>query len=574
MKSDNNILPLNTGKNKKKRGAPVAIINARADDLEAISTGLADSPFEIFCFNSPDDFPTDPGPDPFGLIIFDGECRDLFLGRAAKNYPEAILMMVARDLDYEESIEAVQSGRLFDFLSWPCPEKILKNAVRTALDFGYLISLNLPVFTSPWNPYETKGRPDGQVLPGSQVFNHITRQAREAAGWTAWLEDLAERFDRHFSEPEKCARDAATELKKIKTVVRHLAAASRRQIQDLVRDLEHIGLSSGLWALSGDGTSKEVVRQCFGLALEKMEAQSMLVHQTDELQTTTSALKKTKTDLVEKGFIAGQVQMASSVLHNIGNAVTPVLQIIEEINHDEFPLAVEYFRKSVDELYEHRENLSWFVNEDKRGCQIFSFLSELAGTFSKIEQSRKNLRIQTAEAMTYISQIISLSQSYRSSGKSIREKTSLNIVVEQAVLMQDREFRKRNIEIRKNLAPENPFILIDKNKLWQVLVNLMKNACEAIDQADGRDKKHSITLETALDKGVVSFSITDSGIGAEPADVSGLFEYGKSKKGSSGLGLFFCKQFVEENSGILSLESKGLGKGACVTIVFKPLNRP
>ena len=562
------------GKNRRKERskACIAIVNTRADDLKSIAAGLAGGPFETVGFKSLDAFSESMPPIPADLIIFDQGCQknsDDPLSAPAAVPPGALWMAVSRDLDYEKSIHAVQNGEIFYFVKWPCPEKPFRKLVQSALDFKYLISLNLPVFTSPWDPHEPEEEPAGAPLPGDIVFNQVTRPARETAGQAAWLEEMVSQFSRHYTRVNNSAGDAAAEFKKINTVARHLAAASRHQIQDMVRNLERIGLSSGLWALSGDGTSKEVIRQCFGLALEKIETRKLMDSQTDELSMTTALLEKAKTDLTDKAFLAGQVQIAASVLHNISNAVTPVIQIIKKINHDEFPQAVEYYKKCVDALYENRENLSWFVNEDKRGRQIFSFLPELAESFHKIEQTRKNLRIQTAEAVSYISQIISLSQSYRSSEKHFREKTSLNHLVEQAALMQDHTFKTRGIEIRRKLSKKNPLILINKNKLWQVLVNLLKNACEAIDLRENSADKHTITLETRSDKGAASLSITDTGIGAEPADIAGMFEYGRSGKGSSGLGLFFCKQFVEENSGTLLFESKGIGTGSCVTITFK-----
>jgi len=95
----------------------------------------------------------------------------------------------------------------------------------------------------------------------------------------------------------------------------------------------------------------------------------------------------------------------------------------------------------------------------------------------------------------------------------------------------------------------------------QVINNLIKNSYEAIDAPDHEDNEKTITLKTFSDKRQAGFEIADNGIGIEEEQLNSVFEIGKSSKGSSGFGLYYCKMFVEDNNGQLIFNSPGKGKG-------------
>jgi len=101
----------------------------------------------------------------------------------------------------------------------------------------------------------------------------------------------------------------------------------------------------------------------------------------------------------------------------------------------------------------------------------------------------------------------------------------------------------------------------------QVLINLLKNAYEAIDMLT--DKASSeLCIQTAFLEGQVVIAITESGIGIEPEKAGEIFEYGKSDKGSSGFGLYYCKIFLENNGGTLRMSSQGMGTGSTFTSIL------
>jgi len=175
----------------------------------------------------------------------------------------------------------------------------------------------------------------------------------------------------------------------------------------------------------------------------------------------------------------------------------------------------------------------------------------------------------TDAAVSYISEILTLQHAYAAKEQEAKELTGLNSLIEDAIHMQARTFERRGINVEVNLDHSIPKLLIDKNRLMQVMVNLIKNSYEAINELNDGSKEKVITIKSFAEERDVGFEITDSGIGIEPGDMEAFFEFGKSQKGSLGVGLYYSKMFVEANNGTLNISSPGRGKGAKVRVVFE-----
>lgn len=110
--------------------------------------------------------------------------------------------------------------------------------------------------------------------------------------------------------------------------------------------------------------------------------------------------------------------------------------------------------------------------------------------------------------------------------------------------------------------------MVEKNKLMQVLINLLKNSCDAIDDHPEKSD-HEIVVKTFQKGNRIGLSISDTGCGIESDRINSIFEFGTSSKGSSGFGLYYCQSFIEVNNGRLTLSSSGKNQGAKVRIEFE-----
>jgi PAS domain S-box-containing protein len=304
---------------------------------------------------------------------------------------------------------------------------------------------------------------------------------------------------------------------------------------------------------------------------DRKDAEAQLQQYRENLEQMveerTAQLKEAQKALRVKDMEAGRSQMAAVVLHNIGNAITPAKVHVESMGEVESEQIVRYLQNCYEELKGHRDDLTRYISLDSRGKEVFAYMETLIQGLGDQNARRLDVLHKIQSALSYVSEILTLEQSYGSNALQIKETLELNCLVEDALSMQAGSIEDRKIQVTKDLWPEAMWVRLDKSRLMQTLVNLIRNSCEAIDQLDDPSLPRQIQVKTFEEDGKAGFEIMDTGIGIE-GDTSAFFEFGKSLKGSSGFGLTYCKEFVEANNGHILLSSPGTGKGTTVRMEF------
>ena len=283
----------------------------------------------------------------------------------------------------------------------------------------------------------------------------------------------------------------------------------------------------------------------------------------------TRELKEAQNELVNKAIESGRAQLSAMILHNIGNALTPVNVQVEELMRDDQERLIGYTDKCYQDLAISQAGLTEYVNDTTHGQEVFAFMGTLIQSMLGQVKDNKNAIRKIFSAVSYMAEIISLQQSYAATGSETRQLVDLNLLLQDSIRMQQSSLEKRRIILEEDLAKNLPRLKIDKNKLMQVMVNLIKNSYEAIDWAKDLAVEKRISFRTFREKEQVGFEIKDTGIGIEPEKIDLMFDFGESAKGSSGFGLYYTKMFVESNQGVLEFDSRGVGQGASVRILFQ-----
>ena len=140
---------------------------------------------------------------------------------------------------------------------------------------------------------------------------------------------------------------------------------------------------------------------------------------------------------------------------------------------------------------------------------------------------------------------------------------NINDVIEQALHILENEFRLRHIRIEKQLSSEMPDILMDKNQLEQVLVNLLLNAIQAIE-----DRGIITILSDKMQGGNrVKVEIADTGGGISPEHMTKIFEpFFSTKAKGTGLGLAVSYGIIQKHRGHIYAASRPGGQGTLFTI--------
>ncbi|MFC2140470.1 ATP-binding protein, partial [Candidatus Auribacterota bacterium] len=282
----------------------------------------------------------------------------------------------------------------------------------------------------------------------------------------------------------------------------------------------------------------------------------------------TAGLQKAQEQLVKLAREMGMAELAISVLHNIGNAVTPLIikvtSLLEQVQRVDF-LLLNQFNSLIEtqKQYQAKEkNLVKFYTQDAKGKKMPQFI-ELFATF--LNKQKKALVVEMEKLYTYtqhIESIIRLQMNYAKITDETHE-IRLNYFVEDAIMMQQSSFDKRKINVIKHYHP-NLIIYANKTKFMQILQNLLKNAYEAIDLADNNaEDVIKISTEFLKEKKMARFVIEDKGMGIAPEQATKIFEYGyTTKEHGTGFGLHSCKTFINAMKGTIRCFSEGKNKGS------------
>ncbi|MBN1982641.1 MAG: HAMP domain-containing histidine kinase, partial [Chitinivibrionales bacterium] len=127
---------------------------------------------------------------------------------------------------------------------------------------------------------------------------------------------------------------------------------------------------------------------------------------------------------------------------------------------------------------------------------------------------------------------------------------------------------KHTRDLRLDLAAQLPKVKGNDFQIEQIVINLIKNACESLPDAD-----HGIVVTTRADSSSVVLTVRDQGCGMDKKTVQHIFEPFYTKKGTSGgmgLGLSICRNIIKQYGGDIVLDSEiGVGTVVRVTIPFK-----
>jgi signal transduction histidine kinase/CheY-like chemotaxis protein len=145
-----------------------------------------------------------------------------------------------------------------------------------------------------------------------------------------------------------------------------------------------------------------------------------------------------------------------------------------------------------------------------------------------------------------------------------RQPVRLARLAERVLALREYELRNRNIELVRDYDPGEPQIAADPHKLEQLVLNLLNNACDAIDEARGSG---TIWVRTRGYDGQVTLEICDTGTGIrEPGKVFEPFYTTKEVGKGIGMGLAVCYGIVQQHGGQITAENWERGARFLVTL--------
>ncbi|HUC85817.1 MAG TPA: ATP-binding protein, partial [Candidatus Acidoferrales bacterium] len=258
--------------------------------------------------------------------------------------------------------------------------------------------------------------------------------------------------------------------------------------------------------------------------------------------------------------LAGMAEVATSVLHNVGNVMTSVNVLSASIVDLVCNSKVSSVARLGDLLGKNRNEMDRFVTQDERGRKLPDYVGQL-GAHLADEQGLLLQKVKVLnENIQHINEIVGVQQSY-AKASALLETLAPEEVVEDALQMHGESLKRHGIKLVRNFEPV-PAVTMDRHKVLQILFNLLENAKYACLQGGTTDKKIVVSLQRAP-ADYLRLSVCDNGIGIPQENLGRIFGQGFStRKDGHGFGLHSSALAAQDMGGRLAVHSEGPDKGA------------
>jgi signal transduction histidine kinase len=292
---------------------------------------------------------------------------------------------------------------------------------------------------------------------------------------------------------------------------------------------------------------------------------SALSRANKDLAASLDELHATQARLVDASRRAGMADVATTVLHNVGNILNSVNVSSEVLVETIQTSTTRNLDPLAALLREHSGDLGAFVGADPRGKKLAPFVASLADAAA---QERKRLLTEAhavRENVNHIKSIVSRQQQLADGRIGVTERVELGDLIDGVVGMVMPSFEKHGVSLERNCPPDL-WLALDRHKVFEILINLLTNAQQAVAGNAG-PKAVSVKARMAEpEEGAAAFieiEVTDNGVGIAAGDETRLFQQGfTTKKTGHGIGLHGSACQAIEMGGALRASSRGLGQGA------------
>jgi signal transduction histidine kinase len=299
------------------------------------------------------------------------------------------------------------------------------------------------------------------------------------------------------------------------------------------------------------------------------EKTELLHAEIEERKRTEAKLEKVHRELVDASRRAGMAEVATGVLHNVGNVLNSVNVSTNLISERVKASHVTSVGKLAQLLSENSSDLSRFFTEDERGRQLPGYVAKLAQHLVQEQRTLLEEFESLIRNVDHIKEIVATQQSYAKRAGAI-ETIAVTELVEDALRIHTQAYLRHGVKVVREFSPTPP-LSTDRHKVLQILVNLLSNAKYACDEGGAGEK--AVTVRVRSDGPErVRIEVEDKGIGIPTENLTRIFNHGfTTRKGGHGYGLHSGALAAKELGGSLTAYSEGLGKGAAFALEL-PLN--
>jgi PAS domain S-box-containing protein len=325
-----------------------------------------------------------------------------------------------------------------------------------------------------------------------------------------------------------------------------------------VSDVEHLLVTPR----QGPRTVLSSARRLTGPGGETLGA-VVVAQDITERRRAEQELEEVHKQLLLASRQAGMAEVATNVLHNVGNVLNSV--------NVSASLVAERIKKSkcaglarVAALLQSQTDLAAFMR-GPQGQHLPGYLQELADEL----ESERDASVAELSALRanveHIKEIVAMQQGHAKRG-GVTDTLDMRLLVEDSLRMNHGAFSRHGVTIVRDFA-EVPLIQVDKHKVLQILVNVIRNAKYACAEKKGGEKL--VTVRVRATAAAIVVAVSDTGVGIPPENLERIFSHGFTTRADGhGFGLHSSALAAREIGGSLQAESPGPGHGATFTLTL------
>ncbi|WP_248795510.1 ATP-binding protein [Pseudomonas sp. MWU13-2105] len=334
---------------------------------------------------------------------------------------------------------------------------------------------------------------------------------------------------------------------------------SVRQLYDLPLAVI-VGLSAEEQLTTVTGQAHTYLWRAAGGSLLLVLLVGLLSRMSWQLAQSRLRTAEAQTQLVAIARQAGMAEIATNVLHNVGNVLNSVNVSAEVVSRKLHNSKAQGLSKAVQLMNQHAEDLGHFISQDEKGKLLPGYLNQLVDALAVEQKSMAEELEQLTKSIDHIKEIVAAQQSY-SGASSLCEAVQVPQLIEDALRMNAGILAARQITVVREFA-DTPLLQLDKHRVLMILVNLIKNAGGAMNNLSDRPPLITLHTEILLEHTLL-ISVIDNGEGIAAENLTRIFAHGfTTRKEGHGFGLHSCILAAMEMGGVLNVQSDGPGKGA------------
>jgi len=278
------------------------------------------------------------------------------------------------------------------------------------------------------------------------------------------------------------------------------------------------------------------------------------------IKEAEARLKAVHRELVDASRQAGMAEVATSVLHNVGNVLNSVnvstILILDTLRKSK----LHNLGRLAAIIREHQDDLAAFFTADPKGRKLPDYLTRLAEHLAG-EQADLLKEVElTRQHVEHIKDIVTMQQSY-AKVSGVVEKTWVVDLIEDALRLNGGALVRHDVQVIRDFPALAIEINVDRQKVLQVLVNLIRNAKYACDESSRSGKQ--LTMQVRKNDGRVKIAVMDNGVGIPAENMTRIFNHGfTTREQGHGFGLHSGALAAKEMGGVLTAHSDGPGQGA------------